>query len=48
MQGCDLTEADLRGASLSGVDVKALKMKKTSIDLPLAVTIAEGMGARLL
>ncbi len=47
MQGCDLTKADLRGATLAGVEVRALKMKETSIDLPIAVAIAEGMGAKL-
>ena len=42
-----LTKADLRGATLAGVEVRALKMKETSIDLPIAVAIAEGMGAKL-
>ena len=48
MQGCTLAKADLRGGTLAGVEIRALKMKETSIDLPLAVTIAEGLGGRLL
>lgn len=48
MQGCDLTRADLRGATLAGVDVRSLRLKETTIDLPLAVAIAEGMGAKLV
>ena len=47
MQNCDLSGADLRGAGLSGVDVRALRMKNTTIDLEQAVVIAQGLGARL-
>ena len=45
MRETKLAEADLRGASLGGVDLREATLKDTRLDLPGAVHLAELYGA---